>query len=71
MREGTIDIVTLSTTQTTLFQNLDLVSQTQLARFQALVSLYQALGGGWSQPNKDIARLQEGEAFSDPKGLIP
>lgn len=71
LQEGTIDIVTLSTTQTTLFQNLDLVSQARLARYQALVSLYQALGGGWSEPQKEIARLQEQKAFSDPKGLIP
>lgn len=71
LQEGTIDIVTLSTTQTNLFQNLDLVAQTRLARYQSLVSLYQALGGGWSQPQKEIARLEEEKSFSDPKGLIP
>jgi NodT family efflux transporter outer membrane factor (OMF) lipoprotein len=71
LQEGTIDIVTLSTTQTTLFQNLDLVAQTRTARFQALVSLYQALGGGWSEPQRELARLAEQAAFSDPKGFIP
>ncbi|MCB1524922.1 MAG: efflux transporter outer membrane subunit [Rhodoblastus sp.] len=71
LQEGTIDIVTLSTTQTTLFQNLDLVAQTRIARFQSLVSLYQALGGGWSDVKREIARLQERAAFSDPKGIIP
>jgi outer membrane protein, multidrug efflux system len=34
-------------TQTTLFQAEDLLWQAQLARLQAIVSLYQALGGGW------------------------
>jgi NodT family efflux transporter outer membrane factor (OMF) lipoprotein len=47
LREGTIDLVTLVTTQTTLFQAQDLLAQVRLARFQATVSLFQALGGGW------------------------
>jgi outer membrane protein TolC len=34
-------------TQLTLFQAEDSLSQAQLARLQAIVSLYQALGGGW------------------------
>jgi outer membrane protein TolC len=33
--------------QTTLFQAEDALVQAQLARLQAIVSLYQALGGGW------------------------
>jgi outer membrane protein, multidrug efflux system len=71
LQEGTIDIITLSTTQTTLFQNLELVVLTRQARFQGLVSLYQALGGGWTDVQREIARIQEEEAFSDPKGFIP
>ena len=71
LQEGTIDIVTLSTIQTTLFQNLDLVVQTRIARFQALVALYQALGGGWSDVKREMARLDEKAVFSDPKGIIP
>jgi outer membrane protein, multidrug efflux system len=35
-------------TQLTLFQAEDSLAQAQLARLQAIVSLYQALGGGWS-----------------------
>ena len=50
---GTIDIVTALQAQTTLFNDLDLLAQVRLARFQALLSLYKALGGGWSQA--DIA----------------
>jgi outer membrane protein, multidrug efflux system len=33
--------------QQTLFQAEDALWQAQLARLQAIVSLYQALGGGW------------------------
>lgn len=47
LRAGTADIVTVLNTQLTLFQAEDTLSQAQLSRLQAFVSLYQALGGGW------------------------
>ena len=47
LRAGTADILTVLNTQTTLFQAEDLLWQAQLARLLAIVSLYQALGGGW------------------------
>jgi NodT family efflux transporter outer membrane factor (OMF) lipoprotein len=47
LRAGTADIVTVLNTQLTLFQAEDALSQAQLARMLAIVSLYQALGGGW------------------------
>ncbi len=47
LRAGTVDILTVLNTQTTLFQAEDLLWQAQLARLLAIVSLYQALGGGW------------------------
>jgi outer membrane protein TolC len=47
MQQGTIDLVTLLQTQQTLFQAEDALAQARLARLQAIVSLYQALGGGW------------------------
>ena len=47
LQAGTADIVTVLNTQLTLFQAEDSLSQAQLARLQAFVSLYQALGGGW------------------------
>lgn len=47
LRAGTADIVTVLNTQLTLFQAEDTLSQAQLARLLAIVSLYQALGGGW------------------------
>jgi outer membrane protein, multidrug efflux system len=47
LREGTIDLVTLLQTQQTLFTAEDTLAQAQLAHAQAIVGLYQALGGGW------------------------
>ena len=47
LREGTIDLVTVLQTQQTLYQALDQLVQARLAHVQAIVSLYQALGGGW------------------------
>ena len=47
LKAGTADIVTVLNTQLTLFQAEDLLWQAQLARLLAIVSLYQALGGGW------------------------
>jgi NodT family efflux transporter outer membrane factor (OMF) lipoprotein len=47
LKAGTADIVNVLNTQLTLFQAEDLLWQAQLARLLAIVSLYQALGGGW------------------------
>jgi outer membrane protein TolC len=47
LKAGTADIVTVLNTQLTLFQAEDVLWQAQLARLLAVVSLYQALGGGW------------------------
>jgi multidrug efflux system outer membrane protein len=47
LRAGTADIVTVLNTELTLFQAEDLLWQAELARLLAIVSLYQALGGGW------------------------
>ncbi len=55
LQAGTIDIVTALNVQNTLFGQLDLMIQVRLARFQALVNLYRALGGGWTQPGSQSA----------------
>jgi outer membrane protein, multidrug efflux system len=47
LHAGTADIITVLNTQLTLFQAEDALWQAQLARLLAIVSLYQALGGGW------------------------
>ena len=53
LREGTIDLVTLLNTQQTLFQAQDVLAQAQFERLTAVVSLFQALGGGWQKPKED------------------
>ncbi len=47
---GVVDITTVLNTQTTLFTDENALAQARLAHFQALISLYKALGGGWTQP---------------------
>jgi multidrug efflux system outer membrane protein len=47
LREGTVDLVTVLQTQQTLYSAIDTQVQARLAHLQAIVSLYQALGGGW------------------------
>jgi NodT family efflux transporter outer membrane factor (OMF) lipoprotein len=48
LRAGTADTTTVLNTQQTLFQAEDSLAQARLARLQAIVALYQALGGGWA-----------------------
>jgi NodT family efflux transporter outer membrane factor (OMF) lipoprotein len=47
MAAGTVDVTTVLTTETTLLTQEDTLAQVRLARIQALLSLYKALGGGW------------------------
>jgi len=50
MSAGTVDIVTVLNTETTLFNDQDTLAQVRVARFLAQVSLFKALGGGWALP---------------------
>jgi NodT family efflux transporter outer membrane factor (OMF) lipoprotein len=52
MRAGTINVLTLLNTETALFSARDALAQAKYAHLQALVQLYQALGGGW-QPQEE------------------
>jgi outer membrane protein, multidrug efflux system len=45
---GTSDLVTALQAQSTLFNDLDNLAQVRLVRFNALIALYKALGGGWT-----------------------
>jgi NodT family efflux transporter outer membrane factor (OMF) lipoprotein len=54
LREGTVDLVTVLQTQQTLYSAIDAQVQARLAHVQAIVSLYQALGGGWLPKPKTI-----------------
>jgi NodT family efflux transporter outer membrane factor (OMF) lipoprotein len=50
LREGTVDLVTVLITQQALFQAQDTLATVRLARLQAALSLFQALGGAWLPP---------------------
>jgi multidrug efflux system outer membrane protein len=52
-REGIVDLTTLIQTQQTLFTAQDALVQAQLAYAQAVIGLYESLGGGWSQDPKE------------------
>jgi NodT family efflux transporter outer membrane factor (OMF) lipoprotein len=53
LNEGTVDIISVLTTQQTLFQAQDTLIVVRLARLQAVVGLFQALGGGWGPGSTD------------------
>ena len=59
--------LTVLNTQLTLFQAEDLLSQAQLARLLAIVSLYQALGGGWEPRTERPVMLFKPEVKDDAK----
>jgi len=50
LRDGTIDLMTLLQVQQTLFTAENNLVLVRLARFQAVLSLFQALGGSWLPP---------------------
>src|SRR5262245_11327796 len=52
LREGTVDLTTVLITQQALFNAQDNQVVARLARLQAVLSLYQALGGAWMPPEK-------------------
>jgi outer membrane protein, multidrug efflux system len=58
LREGTVDLVTVLQTQQTLYQAEDALAQARLAHVQAILSLYQALGGGWSPKPVEAANAR-------------
>ncbi len=49
LHAGTINILTVLNTEAALFTAQDALVQARLLRLQALVSLFNALGGGWQQ----------------------
>lgn len=51
-REGVTDLLTVLTAQQTLFSAQDQLVQIKLARIQADVNLYRALGGGWTEADE-------------------
>lgn len=49
LHAGTINVLTLLNTEGALFTARDALAQARFAHLQALVNLYNALGGGWQQ----------------------
>jgi NodT family efflux transporter outer membrane factor (OMF) lipoprotein len=47
LRAGVVDLLTVLNTQSALFQAETTLAQVRLTRTQAIVQLFQALGGGW------------------------
>jgi outer membrane protein, multidrug efflux system len=54
MHAGTINVLTLLNTETSLFSQRDGLAQARYAHLQSLVTLYQALGGGWRQQDERL-----------------
>jgi multidrug efflux system outer membrane protein len=60
MVAGTVDITTVLTAETTLFNAEDTLVQVRLARAQSLLNLYKALGGGWTVSDEQFPGLSPG-----------
>jgi len=56
MEAGTVDITTVLDTENTLRSNQLTLVQVRLSRFNALITLFKALGGGWSET--DVAAMK-------------
>ena len=55
-REGVADLLAVLQAQQTLFTAQDQLVQIKLARLQADIGLYRALGGGWSEDIGDVTQ---------------
>lgn len=60
LQQGITDVTTVLDTERTLFNARDALAQDRLARLNAAVSLYQALGGGW-----DEAAAKKSKSYAD------
>ncbi len=67
LRTGTIDITTVLNTQRTLFAEQDRLIVVRLTRLQAIVSLFQAIGGGWVLPDEIAERRNIRRAGQEAK----
>ena len=55
-REGIVDLLTVLQTEQTLFTAEQTQAQAQLAHAQAIVGLYKAMGGGWTEVAEDATQ---------------
>ncbi|HXS27984.1 MAG TPA: efflux transporter outer membrane subunit [Steroidobacteraceae bacterium] len=54
---GTVNILTVLNTESALFTAQDALAQVRLAHLQALVGLFNALGGGWERDEQRVAHV--------------
>jgi outer membrane protein, multidrug efflux system len=54
---GTVNILTVLVTEDALFTAEDALAQVRLAHLQALVGLFNALGGGWERDEQSVAHV--------------
>jgi multidrug efflux system outer membrane protein len=59
-RQGATDLLTVLQAQQTLFSAEDQLAQTTLAHMQAVVHLFEALGGGWMEPTEERTQFASG-----------
>jgi NodT family efflux transporter outer membrane factor (OMF) lipoprotein len=59
-RQGAAELLTVLQAQQTLFAARDQLAQIQLARMQAVVHLFEALGGGWAELPSDRTQFPSG-----------
>jgi multidrug efflux system outer membrane protein len=67
-REGVTDLLNVLTAQQVLFSAQDTLVQIKLARIQADVGLYKALGGGWSEAPDDATQAIPVQTTPVPPG---
>lgn len=70
-REGIVDITTVITTEQTLFTAQTALAQAKLARAQAVVGLYESLGGGWSENPDDATQHLPGTIKDAETAPVP
>ena len=58
---GTINVLTMLNTETALFTAQDALVQGKFAHTQALLNLYQALGGGWHLPPAESVAQEQAQ----------
>jgi len=68
-RQGATDLLTVLQAQQTLFSAEDQLAQTTLAHMQAVVHLFEALGGGWMEPTEERTQFTSGQISSQPQRM--
>ncbi|AXI01656.1 efflux transporter outer membrane subunit [Aquirhabdus parva] len=67
LHAGTVNILTVLSTQQAVFSSDDQLTQVKLAHLQALLSLYNALGGGWQQEESQHSPTSTSSAIAQAR----